>query len=167
MPVLTPTEVYDAAQTVLTSIETAATALSATLPDRRFVNTGGTVYDCESVAVTLVSSTTGLVDPTGEHPGTAFNPRGPVWQLTLGLAIVRCAAERPTGRRGDGIPDVADIEQDASASSQDAAILIQAVDSLLGDDAQAGVNLEVTFNQTEGGLFAVTANLTYNPWLVP
>lgn len=163
MPALEPNELVDAATAVLDAIKTAAAGLSVVLPDRQLITAGAVVYDCELVAVTLISVGPGIVGAQ-QNPMTDLAPIPAVWGVTVGCAIVRTACEAPTGPRGDRPPTPDAILADTTLVSADAAVLTEAASLLAGTRRTGFPDVSLSFQGVEGGLIATTTNVTFNPW---
>jgi hypothetical protein len=150
----------------MTQIESEAVALGTEIPDRRYVTTGGAVYDCEQVTVSANSITTGIAGATNDPTQTNVGPCAPGWTVAVELAIVRSAAEAPVGRRGNEPPSVDCIEADTAVAGADAAILTQAIESIAGPgwDQFGQVPASVQFGEVQGGLTAVVMTVSLNTW---
>lgn len=145
---------------LMSEVESAATALSVELPDRRVLPSGGAVYDCEMVAVSALGLTAGL--PSTQTPG-GLAPCGPeAWSVQTEIAIVRKANEQATGPRGEYPPTVAMIQDDTDSVSADTAVLIRALGSYAGDARAATASFSI--GQPQGGLIAVVATSSVVLW---
>jgi hypothetical protein len=114
------------------------------LPDRRVSSAGGAVYDCEMVSVSILSLSEGLAGEVG-----VWNPMcDPPINLSLELAIVRCANEKPAGVKGNLPPEPEWITADLVSADADADILLAAARQLGFRDIQ------VTFNGPAGGMIS-------------
>jgi hypothetical protein len=156
-------ELERAARAVLAAILTSADELGVLLPERQLLTAGGVVYDCEEVAVTLINAGTGIVG-ADQNPMSDLAPIPAVWNVTVGCAIVRRACEMPVGPRGQLPPTPDMIEADMVQMSADAAVLTGAAAALAGTRLTGFPQVNLTFQQTEGGLVAVTTSVTMNPW---
>ena len=157
-------DVRDALDRTLASVEDAAVRLGVTLPARRYVTVGGAVYDCEQVSVSALSMTTGLVGGLA-NPMSDLGPCDPIWNMIVEIAVVRCAQERPDGPRGELPPRLEWVSADATAMSQDSSVLTEAVWAASADPLLAGEpQVNLAFTQPQGGLVAVVATVTYNPF---
>lgn len=162
MAVVEATDARGAADRVAAALASAATSLGVALPARSLVTAGSAVFDCEMVAVTLISVGTGIPSSQSDPMADLMLQRAPVWQVTLGVSIVRCAQEKPDGARGDRPPRVEWILADSDAASADAAVIATAAYSLTDDGSVPTVAIQ--FSQPEGGFIATSANLTVPLW---
>lgn len=165
MVVLETNELYRVADSVLTAVSVSAADLGVTLPARQLLTAGAVVYDCELVAVTVVSVGTGITHAVG-NAMVELAPQSPAWSVIVGVAIARQANEVPGGRQGNLPPTPANIEADLVSASADAAVLAGAAAALAGfGPGRAGLpDVNLTFQGAEGGILAVTMQLTLNPW---
>ena len=156
-----PGDVIAAARRVLTAVEAAALSAGVTLPTRAYVATGGVVYDCEMVSVSMINLNTGFANAAGAEPMVSMDNCGPTWQIVCEVAIVRCAQEKMWGPRLENPPKIEWIEGDLTTASADAAILAEAAAQLTG----VGVpSVMINFFQTEGAMRAVTGTITAPLW---
>jgi hypothetical protein len=157
--VLGPEDVFNAAATLLHYVEDAAVSFGIRLPNRRTLTTGGAVYDCEMVTISSTQVTLGL--PSGNDGRLV--PCGPSsWTLQAQIAIVRCAAERPQGLRGEGPPRASDLIRDAAMTSKDCAVLAEAVGRYA--DLTNDATLSLATGSTQGGLIATVATVAVPLW---
>lgn len=157
--------VVSALRHLLDRVATAASEANQELPERRYVTTGGAVYDCAQVTVSGNSITTGIAGAEGA--GGAVDGCPPGWHMQLELAIVRDAAEVMETRGGGTVPpSVADIELDTAQAGADASILTTAVESVAGPgwDQYGAVPASIQFGEVQGGLTAVVLTITLNLW---
>lgn len=157
--------VVGALRHLLDQVSAAATAASNELPARRYVTTGGAVYDCAQVSVSGNSITTGIAGSEGA--GGAVESCPPGWHMQVEMAIVRDAAEMMQTRGGGTVPpDVASIELDTAQADKDAAVLTEAVESVAGPgwDQYGAVPASIQFGEVQGGLSAVVLSVTLNLW---
>lgn len=162
MAVVGVLDVDAAARRVLGAVTASAAEAGVSLPDRHLVTTGSAVYDCEMVAVTYITVGTGIPGATADAMAGILQQRPPVWQAVLGVAIVRCASERPDGPRNSRPPTAAGIEADSAAASADAAVIANAAYSLTDDWSVPDVAIQ--FFQPEGGFIATTGTVTVPLW---
>lgn len=164
MTSLEPTSVTAALRTLLDRVVEAAVAAGIELPERRYVTTGGAVYDCAQVTVSSNSVSMGLAGDPNIPPG--YGPCAPGWTSAFELAIIRPASEAPRGRRGTVAPDVSCIEADTERASADASVLVAAVEkSAGGATGEYGVvPASIQFGEVAGGLTAVVLSVTLNLW---
>lgn len=165
---LDPGSVVAVLRRMMTEIEDSAVALGETLPDRRYITTGGAVYDCEQVTVSANSISVGIAGSTNDPTQTNVGNCGPGWTVVVEMAIVRQAQEAPVGRRGNQAPTVDCIESDTAISDSDAAILTQAIEAVAGPgwDQFGQVPASLLFGEVAGGLMAVVVTVTLNMWAV-
>ena len=163
MPVLEADELDTAVRSVLTAIQAAAVTVGVDLPARQLVTVGAVVYDCPLVAVTLVSAAPGIVGAQ-VRPLSDLAPIPAAWGITVGCAIARTACEMPVGPRGDRPPTPEMIASDLATMSGDAAVLLEAAASLAGTQRTGFPSVALTFQGAEGGVVAVTTEVTFNPW---
>lgn len=149
---------------ILKHIEDAAVELNFELPARRYVTVGGSVFDCEQVTVSTMTSNTGVVSPSAGALDV-IGPCPPVWNAAYEAAIVLCASEAVEGPRGTKLPPVEKVEADASNMSTAYAIIVNAVDAIAGSGDVGSISCVVTFGQPQGGLIAVVATITANLWV--
>lgn len=168
MAALDTGDVREALHRVLDAVEWAATELGVVLPDRRYATVGGAVYDCAQVSVSGLQIGPGLTGATAAGFADLV-PCDPVWNMSVEIAIVRCANEKPDGPRGELPPKVEWVEADVEAMSADAAVLAEAASALSSDPAiVAGApTVALQFTQPQGGLVAVSATITFNPFALP
>lgn len=153
---------------MMSQIEASALTNDIELPARRYTTTGGAVYDCEQVTVSANSMTTGLAGSTQDLNSQALGGCPPGWTVVVEMAIVRRACEAPGGRRGNEPPPVDGIQRDTTISSQDAAILTDAVEAIAGPgwEQYGTVPASLQFGEVSGGLMAVVLTVTLNMWKI-
>lgn len=152
-------DVYNVAATLLHFVEVAACERSVQLPQRRVINAGGAVYDCELVSVSVAQLTLGLPS----EGSSRLVPSGPsAWTVFGDVAIVRRAAEMPQGPQGTGMPRVQDILRDVAVLSQDSAIIADAVNMYaeLARDSTLSINIAAPL----GGLIATQGSYSLPVW---
>lgn len=148
---------------ILSAVESSALTLHVTLPDRQYVTVGGSVYDCEQVTVSAISSDTGLVG--AESGGMSdLDPCDPVWKCVYEVGVVRKAVEAVSGARGTILPKVADVEADTKVVSADFAVLVGAAQAMSDAGVFRRMATSVQFGQPQGGLIAAVASFTVNLW---
>jgi hypothetical protein len=156
---LGPTDLYDSSTLLLRFIEEAAANQATALPERRVLASGGAVYDCEMVAVSVTQVLIGL--PSAPEP--ALQSCGPAsWSLQADLAIVRRAAEMPQGPRGEEPPLVEDLDRDAMSTSVDSAILVDAVSRYA--DVTRDATISLVIGSPQGGLLSTVASVSVPLW---
>lgn len=157
-------DLFAAARAMLERVEATAATMEYTLPGRRYTTVGGSVYDCEQVTVSVMSSAVGIV--SAEGTGGLVGPCDPTWNVTYEIAIVRKAHEANEGPRGQLVPTVEKIEADASGMSSAYAVLVNAIEAVSSDAIGVGrVTGSVQFGQPQGGLVAAVATVTANLWV--
>lgn len=149
------------ARDILERIGTEADSLDLSLPDRQYVTLGGAVFDCEQVSVAAMSANTGVVSATGEGLDVIGNCP-PVWSAPFEAAIVLCANEKMGGPRGQLLPLVSAVEEDAAKMSLAAAVLINVAEGMT--DSFGPVRCTIELGQPQGGLVAAVATITTNLW---
>lgn len=150
---------------ILEQVRTSAAKYGYTLPVRQYVTVGGSVFDCEQVVVSAIRAGTGVVESESADALALVGPKVPVWNVTYEVSIVRTAAEKVSGPRGDILPTPGQIEADAAVVSTIFAILDDVVVAM--SDAIDGVGrLRASFEmgQPEGGLIAGVMTVTSNLW---
>lgn len=154
---------------LLSEVEAAAERAGVGLPARRYVTTGGAVYDCAQVSVSANSMTTGLAGDQNSMQGQGIGPCPPGWNVAVELAVVRDATEATVGRRGTVTPPTDSIEIDTTQASADAAVLTQAIEALAGPnwDQLGNIPASIQFGEVQGGLSAVVLSVTINVWDIP
>lgn len=153
-------ELQKALRLLLGAIESQAEVASVVLPARRYITTGGAVFDCEQVTVSGNGLATGFAG--FPEAGAPIDNVQPGWYVDAELAIVRNASEVDPG----GIPSVECIEADTDRADKDAVILTKAIESLAGPsyDQLGRVPVSVTFGEVQGGLTVVLLNASLNVW---
>lgn len=161
-------DVLTAAYRILAAVEAAAAELAVTLPDRRFVSTGGVVFDCPMVNVTVTNIATGIANPSASYGLTDAGPCSPSWNITTEISIVRPANEKMTGARMDKPPTVEMIQSDLEGASADAAVLTRVLEMLMVDDNGISTlgtpSMAIQFLQVEGAMRAVLGAVTSGLW---
>ncbi|QGF20272.1 hypothetical protein SEA_SIXAMA_93 [Gordonia phage Sixama] len=124
------------------------------LPERRFVTTGPAVFDCPQVSVSLLRIEAGM----GVNPGGELVQGGPNcdfgWSIISDVAIVR-KGPVPNNK---GIISPARLTAGTEQSSQDAFILMEAIENL-AEEQFGGFTASMVPAEVEGGLVAVLANI--------
>lgn len=137
-------ELHSASSSLLDAILSAADARSVAMPSRQVLSAGGVIHDCEQVYVTVLSMSEGLA---GDDTGQAA-PCNLIMNGIFEVGVVRCAAEKPDGPRGELPPQAGWIENDLIDASTDAAVLLDAIAGTLK-------NVTVQFLAPQGGMRAV------------
>lgn len=159
-----PAEMLGTLRYILRKVEDAAASAGFVLPGRRYVTTGGSVFDCEQVTVSAMSSEAGTVSSDPAAISLIGNCE-PTWNAVFEVAIVVCASEIMEGPRGEEMPTVAAIESDAAKTSAMYGVLRDALDSMVASDEVGAPSASVTFGQPEGGFIAVVMSLNINLWV--
>jgi hypothetical protein len=161
-----PDDLINNARYILGKIEEAAASVDLTLPDRRYVTVGGSVYDCEQVTVSAMTAQTGIVSPEADAL-QVIGPCPPTWNVTYEAGIVLCAHEKVRGPRGELPPKVEDVELDTMSMSKAYAALVNAVDLISSEGVVGRMTANVQFGQPQGALIAAVATISTNLWFVP
>ena len=151
-------------QRVLDEVKSAASELGHSIPEREYITCGGAVYDCPQVTISANQLTTGVAG--SDSAGSGLAECTPGWNVALEATIVRKARELPTGPRGTFPPHTHDIEIDALMAMNDAAVLVRAVNTLVGGAEYGEVPTTVSFGEVQGGLTAVIVASSLNLWAV-
>lgn len=149
------------ARLLLDTVQEAAVALGVELPERRILTAGGVVYDCELVAVSAISSATGMA---ASGSMSALGPCGTVWRNELEIAIVICSAETISGPRGQIAPTPAQIETDTENVSKLADVIAETAILLTNSETVGEPTFSLQYGQPQGGLIAVVASVSMNSW---
>lgn len=151
--------VYAFAQQVLGLVAESAMELLVDLPAKQYCTGGEAVYDCEQVAVTCTSMTTGMPgqDPAASVAGVPMSvPCDPVWSLSMEAAIVRCGPQ--IQRSGAVLAD--DLNASFQSVSADASVLLLAIDKLASSNLMGPVIATVTFVHPSGDMVPTVAYIT-------
>lgn len=154
-----PDDLIGSARHVLSVVEQAAVEAGFTLPARRYVTVGGSVYDCEQVTVSVMSAASGVAGSA--LPGQTTPGCTQIWNATYIAAIVVCAVEANSGPRGNIIPSVERVEEDTARMSAAFAVLTDAIQRLT-ETALGAYSVTFQFGQPQGGLIAAQATLSGN-----
>lgn len=151
------TRVYDYARSVLGFVNDAALELLVDLPTKQYSTSGEAAYDCEQVAVTGISLTTGL-------PASDIQSLGipspiecmPVWSINFDITIVRCG---PKMQR-NGTVHAEDLNAAFLRTSQDIAILTRSIDKLVSHYQFGNVVASVQMGPPQGEMVSTVASVT-------
>lgn len=154
------------ANLILQAIRDAAVQLGPgyALPERQYISAGGAVYDCEQVAVSVITSATGIVDPTGT-PLSAVGNCNVVWNSTFEAAIVICSAETISGPRGAELPSAEQITEDAQNIDKMTDVLGLAITAVAESGVAGNLTASIAYGQPQGGLIAAVATIQLNAWV--
>lgn len=143
-------------QKLLDYVLAAALDASIELPAKRYVTSGQAVHDCEQVAATVLTATTGL--PASATPGgqglSGACPPG--WQVSIELAIVRC---RPMMNDDGTQPSAEKLTAHAQVQGGDTHILMTAADSR-AQERFGQVTCFIQYPPPNGKFAATIARLT-------
>lgn len=151
------TRVYDYAQSVLSLVNDAALELLVDLPTKQYATSGEAAYDCEQVAVTGVSLTTGLPASDAQSLGIP-TPIActPVWSINFDITIVRCGPK--VQRSGTVLAD--DLNSAFLRTSADIAVLIRAIDKLVTLRQFGNVIASMQMGPPQGDMVSTVATVT-------
>lgn len=147
---------FSEADRLLGYIRAAALEASIDLPTKQYVTSGQAVHDCEQVAATVLTATTGM--PASATPGgqglSGACPPG--WQVSIELAIVRC---RPTPSESGAQPSAEKLSGHAKVQAGDTHILMSAADSR-ASERFGQVTCAILYPPPSGKFAATIARLT-------
>lgn len=159
---LQPGDVTKALRLLLDAVVREADDKHVDIPERRYITTGGAVFDCAQVTVSGNSITTGFAG--FPDAGGPIDNCPPGWHIDAELAIVRNAREAPVGSTSP--PSVECIEADTQQAEDDAIVLTAAVEAIAGGryDQTGTTPVSITFGEVQGGLTVVLCNASLNLW---
>lgn len=148
---------FEFTQKVLQYVNEAALEAFVDLPGRQYTTSGAAVYDCEQVAVTAASLSTGF--PGQGTPGIPVSSDcSPIWSIVLEIAIVRCAPEISPQT---GMISVAKMNNTFLRSSKDAGVLMETVQKISADELNmASLAAGITTQGYNGNMVGTVARLT-------
>lgn len=114
-----PTEVFQAANNILTAIENTFNSAGVDLPARRYITLGGqgtVAYDCAQLTVSWERNYYGL-------PGNQLPTLTNCYSMTTGVFIIELVRDIPVSQRAEIPPEVGLIQDSAEGLLQDAALL--------------------------------------------
>lgn len=150
------TRAYDFANTIMEATNNGALSLLVDLPAHQYITTGQPAFDCEQVAVTLVSLQTGIPgdDQGASGAPTAYDCQGG-WSVIAEITIVRCGYA--VSQNGSAKLD--DIKASALMSSADSAVLDEALKMIAGGSFSL-TRAAITYGAFEGGFIATSMRVT-------
>lgn len=151
------TRVYDYAQNVLGFVNDAALELLIDLPTKQYATSGEAAYDCEQVAVTGISLTTGLPASDVQSLGIpAPIECMPIWSINFDITIVRCGPK--IQRNGTVLAE--DLNTAFYRTSGDIAVLIRAIDKLVNYRQFGNVIASMQMGPPQGEMVSTVASVT-------